>query len=77
MPFLKINRNNIFLKLHRDLYSKEILERLQKENAEFILSIKEKNKYYFLKLNKFNLQNCFDFLNYLIYLLRSETKTSL
>jgi len=65
LPF-KTEKNKVVLKLHRQLYKKNIINSAAKEEPDFIKNIVTGKKYYILELKK-NRADCLSFLNYLIY----------
>lgn len=70
-PFLRVNDNKIYLRLRKNVYSKELILEAQKTHSDLLESVKNQKAYFLLKLNLSSINDCFDFLNYLIYLRRS------
>jgi hypothetical protein len=67
-PFIKRLKNKIFVKLHKRLYRKELIEKIKKETSEAIKCIESDKDYYLLELEVDEPVEYFEFLNYLIYL---------
>ena len=66
-PFIKKIGPRLFIKLHKDLYPADLIDKIIKEEPDAISSIKKKRNYTFLELNAEHRSDYFDFLNYLIY----------
>jgi hypothetical protein len=67
-----VSKNKVVLRLHKDLYRKEILERVKKEDPKSVVSLAIQGDYYLLDLCIDGFSDCLDFLNYLIYINRIE-----
>lgn len=65
-PFVKKIKNKLFIRLHKDLYSKNLIEKVRKKEADSIISFKSQRNYYLLELQVDDFEDYFDFLNYLI-----------
>lgn len=72
IPFFQKRGKNFLVKLHKDLYTKEIIERAQQKEPGSVVTIGVKSDYYLVELALSAEDDCFAFLNYLIYLRRSE-----
>jgi len=56
----------LFIKLHKDLYDKNLIEKVKEKEADSIISFKSKKSYYLLELKVNDFVDYFDFCNYLI-----------
>jgi len=70
-PFEKKIGKKKFVKLHRELYSKNLINRIKKEIPDSIISFKSQKDYYLLELDVDDAVDYFDFCNCLIYFDRS------
>ncbi|MCF7888080.1 MAG: hypothetical protein K9L76_02250 [Candidatus Omnitrophica bacterium] len=70
-PFIKKDKNKSYLKLHKKIYNKSLINKMKTQIFDSILSIKSQKDYYLLEIDADNKSDYFDFLNYLIYLNRS------
>ena len=66
-PYIVKSENKTFLKLHKDIYKKQVLNKLRKEDPETITDIRLEADYYLLELQLDDPEDYFSFLNYLIY----------
>ena len=66
-PFLKKRKNKALLKLHKDLYPAELLDKIKNLDTSSIVSTVEHNSYFLVELNIDVEEDYLDFLNYLIY----------
>lgn len=66
--FIEKQKGKSYLKLHKKIYSKSLIDKIKEEASDFILSVVPKKNYYFLEINADRQSDYFDFLNYLIYL---------
>ena len=69
-PFIIKNKNTKYIKLHKKLYDRRIIEDIQRQGQGSISAILEGSTYYLVKLK--NQKDSFDFLNYIIYYSRSQ-----
>lgn len=69
-PFIKRFQDKLFVKLNKELYKRDAIERIKNQEPDSIISIRLKKNYYFLELKVDEFEDYFDFLNYLIYFLR-------
>lgn len=69
-PFVR-KKGSIILKLHKDLYKKETILRIAKEEPDFLNALSLRKQYYLLEFKNADYGSCLDFLNYLIYLERN------
>ena len=67
-PFLRKSGNTFSVRLNKELYPRELLERAIKEEPQGIQSFNSQNNYYLVKLKNAESDDCLAFLNYLIYL---------
>ena len=56
-----------FVKLHREIYSKSLINRIKKEIPDSIISLKSQKNYYLLELEIDDPEDYLDFCNCLIY----------
>ena len=56
-----------FVKLHREIYSKNLINRIKKEIPDSIISFKSRKNYYLLELKVDESEDYLDFCNCLIY----------
>ncbi len=66
-PFCKKIGKKTYIKLHKGLYGKNLIERIKKEFPQDILSLKASKNYHLLELDIDGPEDYFDFCNYLIY----------
>lgn len=67
--FLKREKDKFILKLHKDLYKKEvILKAFQSEGVDFSWNLGSSKDYHLVRIATKNPEDCLDLLNYLIYL---------
>ena len=71
-PFIEKIEGKIFIKLNRNLYKKDLIEKAKRENPTSLGSLRKRGEYYLLEFREENLTEYFDFLNYLIYLKRIQ-----
>lgn len=71
-PFIKKVKDKLLVRLNKEIYSRDLIDRAAKEETDSIMSIKQEGNYYLLELNVDGFKDYFDFLNYLIYLTRSK-----
>ena len=69
-PFVVRTKNKEYIKLHKKLYDKRIIENIRSQEPGAISSFTEIPTYYLVKLK--NKKDSFDFLNYIIYCSRSQ-----
>ena len=67
LPFEQKIGTKKFVKLHRELYSKNLINRIKKEIPDSIVSVKSNKKYHLLELKIDDSGDYFDFCNCLIY----------
>lgn len=67
-PFIEKIRDKLFIRLHKELYGKDLIKKIKKEEPDCIISVRPQKNYYLLELNVDDFGEYFDFLNYLIYL---------
>jgi len=65
-PFIKKINNKVFVKLHKDLYDKNLIQKVREKEADSIISFKPQKKYYLLELRVDDFEDYFNFCNYLI-----------
>lgn len=65
-PFLQKHGNSSFVKLHKNLYKKELILRVKEENPGFVRAIISRGKYYLVDLDISKKSEYFFFLDYLI-----------
>lgn len=70
-PFLKRCNKSVYVKLHKELYGREEIEKARAHEPDAVIAITSEKKYYCVRLNAAVDTDCFDFLNYLIYLRRN------
>jgi hypothetical protein len=63
--------NKVYVKLHRELYPKEVLAQARANEPESVISVKTERDYYLVELDVRAPSEYFDFLNYLICLKRN------
>jgi hypothetical protein len=69
LPVQKKGKNSYTLKLHKDLYKQEPLERLLKEDKGWVRNLNAKDKaYYHCELKNAQLKDVLEWANYLFYL---------
>ena len=69
-PFIKKFKDKIFIRLNKELYKKELIEKIEKEEPDSVVYLKSQKNYYLLELRVDNFSEYLNFLNYLIYLNR-------
>jgi hypothetical protein len=69
-PFLQKSGNTFSVRLNKDLYPKELLERATKEEPKSIQSFSSQKHHHLVKLKAATNEDYFAFLNYLVYLNR-------
>ncbi|MFA5038973.1 MAG: hypothetical protein WC732_04770 [Candidatus Omnitrophota bacterium] len=68
-PLQKSPRNSFILRLHKNLYDQKILERMLKEDKEWIKPLKPSDKnYHLLECKTTSLSDVLEWANYLFYL---------
>jgi len=65
-PFLQKHGNSFFIRLHRELYKKELLARARKENPDLVGAVLPRGNYYLVDLKTTEKSEYLVFLNYLI-----------
>ena len=60
-----------FVKLHKELYSRNLINKIKKEIPDSIISLKSQKDYHLLELEIDGTEDYFDFCNCLIYFDRS------
>jgi hypothetical protein len=69
LPLEKKGKNSYIIKLHKDLYKQEPLERLLKEDKGWVRSLNAKDKTYrHCELKNAELKDVLEWANYLFYL---------
>ena len=71
-PFLQKTGKKVYIKLHSELYNKNVFDEIKKEEPGYIKSIKKQNDYYLLDVAAKDKSEYLDFLNYLIYIERNK-----
>ena len=71
-PFIKKINNRILIRLNKDIYNKDLIDKAKKDEPASIFSITVQKNYYFLELNVDKFTEYFDFLNFLIYLKQNK-----
>lgn len=66
-PFIVKSKNGFLIRLCKDLYTMSAINKVKIDNPGTILSVNIKAGNYFLELAVDDHQECFDFLNCLIY----------
>ncbi len=66
-PFLKKIGSHRYIKLHKELYPADIIDRIKKSEPDAIAAVKADNKHMLIELASKEIDDYFDFLNYLIY----------
>jgi len=69
-PFLQKSGKGLFVRLNKELYPKELIESVIKEEPASIQSFNSQKDYYLVELKNAVGEDILDFLNYLIYLNR-------
>jgi hypothetical protein len=69
--FLKKDKNSIWVKLRKELYSKAMIKKVQEQEPEIVCSVRAKGEYFFVELKTADKEDCFDFLNCLVYCRRN------
>jgi hypothetical protein len=72
IPFLGQRGDKRFIKLHSALYPDAILAKVNESEPGSIGAVRKTGDYYFVELRADTQGECFDFLNYLIYLRRAQ-----
>lgn len=67
-PFLQKYENSSFVKLHRKLYKKELLDQIKERMPDFVRRVMLRGNYYLVELRAKEEIEYFVFLNYLISL---------
>jgi len=65
-PFIIRSKESFRIRLCKDLYDAELIERVRKDNADAVVSVAKNKDYYLVELRADNYGECFDFLNCLI-----------
>ncbi|MDD5020060.1 MAG: hypothetical protein PHH75_08090 [Candidatus Omnitrophica bacterium] len=69
LPLQKKGKNSYIIKLHKDLYKQEPLERLLKDDKGWARNLKAKDKiYHHCELKNAELKDVLEWANYLFYL---------
>jgi len=71
-PFVKRGKDRLSVRLNKELYKRELIERAARQEPNSVISINTQGKYYLVELKADDFGNYFDFLNYLIYLSRNK-----
>jgi len=71
-PFIKKSKGKLFVKLNKDLYPKELIQKAAEREPGSVISVGKEKAYHLLELNVDNSGEYLDFLNFLIYLKRSQ-----
>lgn len=72
LPFLTKKQGKLQLKLHKELYRKDVIDFANKCEPGFISSVKASAKFYLLDLNTSDPGECFEFLNFLVYSIKKN-----
>lgn len=70
-PFLTKSKKKVFLKLHKEIYGKDLLSAM-KEETGMIRAILPQGKHYLVELDTDTKTDYLEFLNHLIYLKRAK-----
>ncbi|MGD0335598.1 MAG: hypothetical protein ABSB18_00655 [Candidatus Omnitrophota bacterium] len=69
-PFLQKQGNILSVRLNKELYPQDLIERAIKEEPAGIHSFRTQKQYHLVRLKEATSEDCLAFLNYLIYLNR-------
>jgi hypothetical protein len=70
-PFLIKSKNKVLLKLHKEIYGKDLLS-AAKEETGMVSAIFTQKKHYLVELDTDTKTDYLEFLNHLIYLKRAK-----
>lgn len=71
MMFLKKTGKKIFIKLHKELYSRDVIERVRRQEPGILGMVHSDAAYYLVEMKTKQKRDYLDFLNYLIYTARA------
>ncbi|MFH1875879.1 MAG: hypothetical protein ABH865_03215 [Candidatus Omnitrophota bacterium] len=71
MMFLKKTGKKIFIKLHKELYDRNVIERVKRQEPGILGVVHSDAAHYLVEMRTKQRRDYLDFLNYLIYMARA------